>query len=200
MAGTPRASTTRVHHRQCSRQTNSPMAAGPVFHWLDLERSDSAFTRQPVGPIGRYTVVQEERRVRHGPGRVRPGTGGCPFADVHLQRGRSWLMRNQNRTEGGWPGYSLVTGGIVLRHWPLHERCGDGPTPCSPSLRPTASDRSSSGAGSEAGSSPLAELVSSALGKRKRQISLSGVVSVLGVSSILQPSLLLLAQIRSQFP
>jgi squalene-hopene/tetraprenyl-beta-curcumene cyclase len=33
---------------------------------------------------------------------------GVPFADVHLQRGRSWLTANQNQTTGGWRGYSLV--------------------------------------------------------------------------------------------
>jgi squalene-hopene/tetraprenyl-beta-curcumene cyclase len=36
------------------------------------------------------------------------GQTGVPFEDAHLQRGRSWLMRNQNPTEGRWPGYSLV--------------------------------------------------------------------------------------------
>jgi squalene-hopene/tetraprenyl-beta-curcumene cyclase len=33
---------------------------------------------------------------------------GFPLTDVHLQHGRSWLMANQNKTEGKWPGYSLV--------------------------------------------------------------------------------------------
>jgi len=33
---------------------------------------------------------------------------GVPHEDAHLQRGRSWLVRNQNQTEGLWPGYSLV--------------------------------------------------------------------------------------------
>jgi squalene-hopene/tetraprenyl-beta-curcumene cyclase len=33
---------------------------------------------------------------------------GVPREDVHMQRGRSWLVRNQNQTEGMWPGYSLV--------------------------------------------------------------------------------------------
>jgi squalene-hopene/tetraprenyl-beta-curcumene cyclase len=36
------------------------------------------------------------------------GQAGVPYADVHLQRGRSWLMGNQNQSEGGWRGYSLV--------------------------------------------------------------------------------------------
>jgi squalene-hopene/tetraprenyl-beta-curcumene cyclase len=33
---------------------------------------------------------------------------GVPHEEVHLQRGRSWLMSNQDRKEGLWPGYSLV--------------------------------------------------------------------------------------------
>ena len=36
------------------------------------------------------------------------GQAGVPQRDTHLQRGRSWLVRNQNQTEGLWPGYSLV--------------------------------------------------------------------------------------------
>ncbi len=36
------------------------------------------------------------------------GQAGLPVADVHLQRGRSWLTGNQNQTDGGWRGYSLV--------------------------------------------------------------------------------------------
>ena len=36
------------------------------------------------------------------------GQAGVPSTDIHLQRGRSWLISNQNKTEGGWPGYSLV--------------------------------------------------------------------------------------------
>jgi hypothetical protein len=36
------------------------------------------------------------------------GQAGVPFEDPSLQRGRSWLVRNQNETEGLWPGYSLV--------------------------------------------------------------------------------------------
>jgi len=33
---------------------------------------------------------------------------GVPHEDIHLRRGRTWLTRNQNQTEGSWPGYSLV--------------------------------------------------------------------------------------------
>jgi squalene-hopene/tetraprenyl-beta-curcumene cyclase len=33
---------------------------------------------------------------------------GVPSEDIHVQRGRSWLLNNQNKTEGRWPGYSLV--------------------------------------------------------------------------------------------
>ena len=33
---------------------------------------------------------------------------GLPLTDVHLQRGRAWLIGNQNQTDGRWPGYSLV--------------------------------------------------------------------------------------------
>lgn len=33
---------------------------------------------------------------------------GVPPEDVHLQRGRSWLVSNQQRAEGLWPGYSLL--------------------------------------------------------------------------------------------
>ena len=36
------------------------------------------------------------------------GQAGVPHDDAHLQRGRSWLVRNQNQSEGLWPGYSLV--------------------------------------------------------------------------------------------
>jgi squalene-hopene/tetraprenyl-beta-curcumene cyclase len=36
------------------------------------------------------------------------GQTGVPHEDAHLQRGRSWLVRNQNHTEGFWPAYSLV--------------------------------------------------------------------------------------------
>lgn len=36
------------------------------------------------------------------------GQAGVPLADSHLRHGREWLMSNQNRAEGGWPGYSLV--------------------------------------------------------------------------------------------
>ena len=36
------------------------------------------------------------------------GQAGFPQEDPHLLRGRSWLVRNQNQTEGFWPGYSLV--------------------------------------------------------------------------------------------
>jgi squalene-hopene/tetraprenyl-beta-curcumene cyclase len=36
------------------------------------------------------------------------GQAGVPREDAHLQRGRSWLIRNQNPGEGWWPGYSLV--------------------------------------------------------------------------------------------
>jgi squalene-hopene/tetraprenyl-beta-curcumene cyclase len=36
------------------------------------------------------------------------GQAGVPRGDAHLQRGRSWLLRNQNQSEGLWPGYSLV--------------------------------------------------------------------------------------------
>jgi squalene-hopene/tetraprenyl-beta-curcumene cyclase len=36
------------------------------------------------------------------------GQVGVPIEDPHLQRGRFWLVRNQDRTEGLWPGYSLV--------------------------------------------------------------------------------------------
>jgi squalene-hopene/tetraprenyl-beta-curcumene cyclase len=36
------------------------------------------------------------------------GQMAVPYEDVHLQRGRSWLISNQDRTEGLWPGYSLV--------------------------------------------------------------------------------------------
>ena len=32
---------------------------------------------------------------------------GVPREDAYLQRGRSWLVRNQNPTEGLWPGYSM---------------------------------------------------------------------------------------------
>jgi squalene-hopene/tetraprenyl-beta-curcumene cyclase len=33
---------------------------------------------------------------------------GVGFDDPHMQRGRTWLVRNQDRTEGLWPGYSMV--------------------------------------------------------------------------------------------
>ena len=33
---------------------------------------------------------------------------GSPREDALVQRGRSWLVRNQNQSEGWWPGYSLV--------------------------------------------------------------------------------------------
>jgi squalene-hopene/tetraprenyl-beta-curcumene cyclase len=33
---------------------------------------------------------------------------GVSGHDAHLQRGRSWLVRNQHQSEGLWPGYSLV--------------------------------------------------------------------------------------------
>lgn len=36
------------------------------------------------------------------------GQAGIPPEDARLQRGRSWLVRNQNQAEGVWPGYSLV--------------------------------------------------------------------------------------------
>jgi len=36
------------------------------------------------------------------------GQAGVPREDSHLRRGRFWLMRNQNQTQGLWPGYSLV--------------------------------------------------------------------------------------------
>ena len=36
------------------------------------------------------------------------GQAGVPHEDAHLQRGRSWLLHNQNQSEGFWPGYSLV--------------------------------------------------------------------------------------------
>jgi hypothetical protein len=32
---------------------------------------------------------------------------GFPRENVYLQRGLAWLVRNQNRSEGGWRGYSL---------------------------------------------------------------------------------------------
>jgi squalene-hopene/tetraprenyl-beta-curcumene cyclase len=32
---------------------------------------------------------------------------GLPGENVHLQRGLTWLRRNQSRAEGRWPGYSL---------------------------------------------------------------------------------------------
>ena len=32
---------------------------------------------------------------------------GVPREGAYLQRGRSWLVRNQNQTEGLWPGYSM---------------------------------------------------------------------------------------------
>ena len=35
------------------------------------------------------------------------GQLGVPSEDAYL-RGRSWLVRNQNQTEGLWPGYSMV--------------------------------------------------------------------------------------------
>jgi squalene-hopene/tetraprenyl-beta-curcumene cyclase len=38
------------------------------------------------------------------------GQAGIPFDDPHLQRGRSWLVRNQNPKEGMWPGFSMVNG------------------------------------------------------------------------------------------
>lgn len=36
------------------------------------------------------------------------GQAGLRRNDAHLQRGRSWLLRNQNPDDGSWPGYSLV--------------------------------------------------------------------------------------------
>jgi squalene-hopene/tetraprenyl-beta-curcumene cyclase len=33
---------------------------------------------------------------------------GISRDDPHMQRGRSWLVRNQNHTQGLWPGYSMV--------------------------------------------------------------------------------------------
>ena len=36
------------------------------------------------------------------------GQAGVTHKDSHLLRGRSWLVSNQNQTEGLWPGYSLV--------------------------------------------------------------------------------------------
>jgi hypothetical protein len=36
------------------------------------------------------------------------GQVGVRYWDAHLQRGRSWLVRNQSPSEGLWPGYSLV--------------------------------------------------------------------------------------------
>lgn len=32
---------------------------------------------------------------------------GVPSSDVHLERARSWLVSNQDRANGSWPGYSL---------------------------------------------------------------------------------------------
>jgi hypothetical protein len=36
------------------------------------------------------------------------GQAGGSNADVQLERGRNWLIGNQNQIEGGWPGYSMV--------------------------------------------------------------------------------------------
>ena len=36
------------------------------------------------------------------------GQTGLRRDELHLQRGRSWLLRNQNPDDGSWPGYSLV--------------------------------------------------------------------------------------------
>jgi len=36
------------------------------------------------------------------------GKTGVPPEEAHVQRGLSWLMSNQDRNEGLWPGYSLV--------------------------------------------------------------------------------------------
>src|SRR5579862_754035 len=36
------------------------------------------------------------------------GQAGVALDDPHLQRGRSWLIRNQDQKEGLWPGFSMV--------------------------------------------------------------------------------------------
>ena len=36
------------------------------------------------------------------------GQAGVPREEAHMRRGRSWLVHNQNQSEGLWPGYSLV--------------------------------------------------------------------------------------------
>jgi hypothetical protein len=35
---------------------------------------------------------------------------GLPRENIHLKQGLDWLLRNQNPTQGLWPGYSLNNG------------------------------------------------------------------------------------------
>jgi len=72
-----------------------------------VERLQFTFLPPVLGATGRHHGGKHQRWVRYWLVLSALQQAGTPRGNVQLERGLSWLVLNQNETEGLWPAYSL---------------------------------------------------------------------------------------------